>query len=97
MNPRSGIWIFGVTLVLIGNSARADIAWMRASDGQVPADAMLAGKEASGEPLYVCRAEHNEGIHPGKLREAFRGCNISWGGREYTKSSYEVLVDERTR
>ena len=60
----------------------------------MPFGAIVGGHEAApgNEPLYICRATHNGGVHPGKLRAAFKGCNIGWGGRETVVADYEVLV-----
>lgn len=68
--------------------------WVAASGGTVPAGAIVAGHEAApgNEPLYICRATVNGGVHPGKLRSAFKGCNIGWGGKETVTGDYEVLV-----
>ena len=66
--------------------------WVPASGGNVPDGALPGGKEANGERLYLCRASYNGGVHPGKVRAAFGGCNIGWGGGEHVVSSYEVLV-----
>jgi hypothetical protein len=34
------------------------------------------------------------GLHPGKIRTGWRGCDVPYGGGEVTASSYFVLVDE---
>jgi hypothetical protein len=85
------VWVVGLTLIVSGTVlARAD--WQRASDGQIPAGAVSAGREANGEQLYLCRANFKGGVHPGKIRPAFGGCNVPWGGAEHAVRSYEVLV-----
>lgn len=66
--------------------------WIKASGGQVPEKAYKGGKEASGEKLYIARAEKDGGLHPGKVRDAFGGCNIGYGGAEIMIPDYEVLV-----
>lgn len=68
--------------------------WVAASGGTVPAGAIAGGREAApgNEVLYLCRASFNGGVHPGKLRAAFKGCNIGWGGKETVVPDYEVLV-----
>ena len=60
--------------------------------GEVPNNAVFAGWEANGTAIAICRAAHNGGIHPGKIRAGFAGCNIPYGGREITIPQYEVLV-----
>ena len=67
-------------------------SWVAASGGAIPHGATVAGTATDGEPLFACRAGFEDGIHIGKLRKAFGGCNIPWGGKERTVKSYEVLV-----
>lgn len=66
--------------------------WVSARDGDVPDGAIKAGQEADGTPLYACRAEHANGVHPGKVRKAFKAANIPYGGKEIKVNPYEVLV-----
>lgn len=66
--------------------------WIGASNGYLPPNAFQGGHEANGTPLYVCRAHYNGGVHIGKFRADWRGCNIPWGGREITVNSYQVLT-----
>lgn len=70
--------------------------WILATEGTAPPGAFVAGKEADpkGEDIYICRAQFHSGVHPGKLRPTFGGCNIGWGGEEHTVSSYQVLVGD---
>ncbi|MBI1383973.1 MAG: DUF3421 domain-containing protein [Rhizobiales bacterium] len=70
----------------------AGFSWWPTAGGHVPRHAVQGGNEQDGEPLYVCRAFFNGGIHAGKVRAQFGGCNIGWGGREHTVRDYEVLV-----
>jgi hypothetical protein len=59
------------------------------SSGQVPRDAVVGG-QVSSQNLYVCRAEYEGALHPGKL---WRGnCNIGFGGQEVVLNNYEVLI-----
>ncbi len=67
--------------------------WVSASNGNVPSGSLVSGHEANGEKLYVCRANYNGGLHPGKVRSAFRACNIGWGGREIPVNQYETYID----
>ena len=47
------------------------------------------GNEANGTPQYICRAEHNGVMHPGKGLAGY--CNIGYGGSELVKTNFEVL------
>lgn len=67
--------------------------WVAASGDNIPRDAFGAGFEASGAPLYICRASYKGGTHPGKARPGFHGCNIGYGGKEITVRDYEVIVN----
>ncbi|MEV6366931.1 DM9 repeat-containing protein [Micromonospora musae] len=67
--------------------------WGVASRGAVPADALPAGRESDGEPLYVARAAIAPGtLHIGKVRHAFGAANIGSGNHEHKIHSYEVLL-----
>jgi hypothetical protein len=68
-----------------------DEFWRPASNGEVPRGAFRAGGE-EGNPLFVCRAAHEGGLHPGKIRRDFDGCLIPFGGKEIHEKNYEVLV-----
>lgn len=90
------VWTIAFTLGLtcVGSWAvsaqeSSSLRWVAASNGRIPRGAVVGGQE-SNRPLYICRATHNNGLHPGKLVQ--RNCNIGWGGKEVLKSSYEVLV-----
>ncbi len=67
--------------------------WVKASGGSIPDGAVAQGHENNGESLWVCRANYNGGVHPGKVRAAFGGANIPYGGREVKVLEYEVLMD----
>jgi len=67
--------------------------WRGASGGQIPVNAVPAGFEANGTPLYVCRGAFQGGMHPGKIRAGFGGCNIGYGGAEHVVRSYDVLTE----
>jgi len=66
--------------------------WVRARDGWVPPDAFAAGRQA-GRPVYLCRARHAGGMHPGKITAG--GCTFGWSGEGILSHEYEVLTDVR--
>jgi hypothetical protein len=76
-------------LLVIKNAA---FEWVAAANGQVPAGAVEGGNEPDGTPIYVARAPMGGGMHVGKLREVFGGCNISFAGEEICAKEYQVLV-----
>jgi len=75
----------GAYEVLTGSGA----SWVAGRNGSVPGGALAGGREP-GRTLYICRASYKGGVHPGKV--VGRNCNIGYGGKEHTISSYEVLV-----
>lgn len=75
-------------------SAPVHAGWIKAQGGQVPPNAIVAGKNRNGQPLYVCRALYEGGVYPGALAGASRDCNISYEGKEYSFSNYEVLAGD---
>jgi hypothetical protein len=65
--------------------------WIKAQGGQTPPNAIAAGKNRNGQPLYVCRAQYEGGIYPGTLADTSRYCSISCDGKEVSLSNYEIL------
>ncbi|CAF1004347.1 unnamed protein product [Rotaria sp. Silwood1] len=68
-------------------------AWVRASNGQVPPNAVPGGQEANGQTLYVARFITKEGqLSPGKLAPQYRQAYVSYGGKEQSSAVYQVLT-----
>ncbi len=67
------------------------VQWKSASGGVIPPGAYVAGKEGTGQSLYICRVRHANGMQIGKVRPAFKGCNFSYNGRELKQAKYQVL------
>lgn len=74
------------------NSGSEALNWVGASNGDIPPNAVVGGSE-SGRRLYICRAEYNGGVHPGKV--VGNNCNFGWGGEEILAPFYEVLTAPR--
>lgn len=66
--------------------------WVARADGNIPQRAPVVGNEADGSPLYMCRAQFNGSLAPGKIGPSTGSCNIGYGGKEYTIYSYDVYV-----
>jgi hypothetical protein len=71
--------------------------WIAGSGGQIPDGAVVCGREANGDPLFVARASLNGGLHPGKIRFAFGNALIGFGGKEVPVANYEVLISPVVR
>lgn len=61
-----------------------------ADSPDIPDEAVICGNLASGSLVYLCRAHHNGGLHPGKVVDGH--CSISYRGKEVKVNGYEVLV-----
>ncbi|KAJ3192329.1 hypothetical protein HK101_006724 [Irineochytrium annulatum] len=75
--------------------------WERQLGSGVPPNAIPAGHEADGRPLYIGRGVVKKGFFksslcPGKCAPHIKGLNVPFDGKEYFVSPFEVLVyDER--
>ncbi|CAG0889772.1 unnamed protein product [Darwinula stevensoni] len=67
--------------------------WVTASNGKFPVGAMEGGKTGDGEKLYVGRTKHESEILPCKLHPSHGFCFAPYGGKEFKKDTYEVLVN----
>lgn len=77
------------------NDGGVSLTWVRYR-GQMPANAVVAGKEGNNT-LYVGQALMSNGsVHPGKVFRAETGqyiCNYGYGGREVVeKVNFNILV-----
>ena len=86
-----------VTAMLLTIPTTVLAGWARACHGRIPSGAEPQGYEASGEYLWIARANMSSngryaGTHPGKVRPAFNAANIPYGGREIAAKCYEVWV-----
>lgn len=59
-----------------------------------PAGALIGGYDSDGTPLYVCDGMLSSGGTPGKTRADWNYCDVSYGGKELTASSYSVLMPD---
>lgn len=66
--------------------------WVSAKNGEIPIGAVVAGKEADGNPLYVAKADIGGGIHIGKVSPRFGAALIPYDGKENSIQQYDVLV-----
>jgi hypothetical protein len=61
-----------------------------------PPDAVVAGLDGDGTPLYFCTGYFQDGMQPGKARRDWDACDVSWGGSEHyigqTNGEFVVLT-----
>lgn len=63
--------------------------WVGVSSGEpLPHFAVVGGHEHR-RPIFVCRANYNGGVHPGRVLGDI--CDLGWGGYEVPVHQYEVL------
>ena len=65
-----------------------EFRWLAAANGNITSAPVVGGNE--GRDLYVCRIQHQGGVHLGKLI-AGDACRIGYGAKEVKSSNYEVL------
>ncbi|CAH8440836.1 unnamed protein product [Heterobilharzia americana] len=66
-------------------------AWEKASGGEVPKKAIVAGI-SNGKPLYIAKGPVYEEMCVGKVQEGQEFACLPWGGEEHRVKDYEVLV-----
>jgi DM9 repeat len=72
-----------------------DLNWVGATRGSIPKGSLAVGRDAGGQALYACRARLANGADvPGRIREPLVGCNVVFGGLEWTIGAYQVLRDD---
>lgn len=72
-----------------------ELNWVAASRGHIPKASLAAGRDASGEQSYVCRARLANGAEtPGTIRQPRVGCSLVHGGIVWTIGAYQVLRDD---
>jgi len=78
------------------NKGVIELDWQKTDGKKLPNHAVKAGEE-NGRALYVGRAHHEAGTHPGKVFQAGKGyiCNIGYGEKEITYKTFEVLVENK--
>ena len=73
-----------------------DFKWIKSSNGEKVTGAIQGGCK-HGE-MYIGRAFHVSDLIPGKFPCSHDVLYLPWGGKEYYKKEYEILVsDEKAR
>ncbi|KAJ2623226.1 hypothetical protein GGF44_005335 [Coemansia sp. RSA 1694] len=82
-----------------GPNANRGLQWVSASDGFIPDRAVQGGVEKDGAPLFVARAMHKGGLHPGKAGRHIEngGCAIGFGHKEVNVREYQILCGDASQ
>lgn len=88
-----GVEVLMKEFEVLVNKGGVELDWLK-TDGSLPEHTVKAGAE-KGNPMYVGRIYYEKSTHPGKI---FKGggryiCNIGYGGKEITQTSFEFLVE----
>ena len=67
-----------------------DKFWVATSGSKIPDNALMAGEDPEGGPLYIGRAQHDGGLIPGKVQPKHGCCYIAHGGNEISNEEYQV-------
>ena len=62
------------------------------SGQSLPHDAVHAGRDKDGAPLYVARAFHEGDLLPAKVSPTHRCAYVPWGGGEHRKDNFQVII-----
>ncbi len=84
------------TFEVLVNMGLVELSWIK-SNGELPKHAIKAGTE-NGLDMYIGRVFYEGGTHPGKIFKAGENyiCNIGYGGKELTLTTFEVLVEHKS-
>lgn len=73
-------------------SNNGSFTWQHSSNGSFPPNAVVGGRTANGETLYVGRAKHGHLTIPGKVHPSHQCLYLACDWKEHMKKNYEVLV-----
>nr|XP_034314043.1 natterin-4 [Crassostrea gigas] len=66
--------------------------WVSTSGSQIPENAIRAGYEENGNPLFIARAKKEGTWTSGKCSPNYEGAYIPYDGKEFIVKDYDVLV-----
>lgn len=69
-----------------------DFVWEFSTNGEIPSGAIIIGRTADGEPLYMGRCLYQGTQTPGKIQPSHGCLYIPFNGEEISVNEYEVLV-----
>ena len=65
------------------------------SRAALPGNAILAGRDTDGSPIYVGRAKHEQDLIPAKVIPSKQVAYISYNGLEIPKHNFEVRIIQK--
>lgn len=68
--------------------------WVPSSHGAIPPGAVIGGRTAAGETLYVGRTFYQGSLTPGKIQPSHGSLYIPYSGAEIPFKNYDVLVEQ---
>jgi hypothetical protein len=75
------------------NAQHSDQRWMKIQSGsEIPANAVIGGRDSDGSPLFVAHANWNGNWQPGKTRKDWNTTSIEYGDQEVNAPDYEILL-----
>jgi uncharacterized protein (TIGR02145 family) len=81
-------------LITLAVKSQNNLQWIRIQSGnEIPANAVVGGKDGDGSPLFVAHGNYQGNWHPGKTRNDWNSANIEYGGNEVIAEEYEVLTN----
>lgn len=69
-----------------------ELAWIPASEGNIPLGALQGGFSKDKDPVYIGRVEHDGATTIGLVHPSRGSCFCPYGGDEISHSEYQVLV-----
>lgn len=75
---------------LIPLFSNAQLEW-KTYNSSLTMKGVVGGHESDGSLTYVCRAEYQSGLHPGRIVDG--QCIIGWGGDEVSFDNFEILIE----
>lgn len=87
------VFLTAMLLLFAGQSALM-AQWQQVFEGRIPANALRAGYEADGTPLYIARVGYQRGTHTGKAQSGWEAAAIPYGGAELWIRDYDVFVGQ---
>ncbi|KER25128.1 hypothetical protein X801_02621 [Opisthorchis viverrini] len=72
-------------------SGKASCHWLPAEGGRIPQNAVQAGVQKDGTPLFVARAKINNEMCVGKALPTQTFALLPWGGQEHRVDCYDIL------